>query len=228
VSLYAIGDLHLSGAADKPMDIFGEVWKEHTKKLKEGFSTLRDGDTTVLCGDISWAMSLEQALEDFRFIDSLPGKKYVLKGNHDYWFVTAAKLNAFFAKNGIGSISLLHNNCGFYGDTALCGTKGWFYEESGSGEHNEKIFRRELGRLETSLKAAGSAEKLCFLHYPPRFDSYVCHEIIDLMQRYGVRGCYYGHLHGRSANLAFSGEDRGIEYRLVSADSLGFKPFKIL
>lgn len=228
MALYAIGDLHLSLAKDKPMDIFGPHWKDHDKRLKENFSFLGPDDVTVICGDLSWAINLDEAVEDFKFIDSLPGKKYILKGNHDYWFVTASKLKAFFEKHSITTIELLHNNCGFYGDVALCGTKGWFYEESQAGGHDEKIFRRELGRLETSLKAAGDKEKYCFLHYPPIYDGYRCPEILDLLKKYDVKLCCYGHLHGPSIRLAIEGDVNGVCYKLVAADAVDFAPVKIL
>ena len=122
---------------------------------------------------------------------------------------------------------ILHNNCHFYGDLALCGTRGWFYEEEKQGQ-NEKVFRRELARLETSLQAAGSREKLCFLHYPPFYTGYCCAPILELLERYQVRACYYGHLHGASHRLALQGRRGGVEYRLVSADYLKFRPEKIL
>ena len=125
-------------------------------------------------------------------------------------------------------MEILHNNCHFYGDVALCGTRGWFYEEDKGGTHDEKVFRRELGRLETSLKAAGKREKLCFLHYPPRYQGYECPEILELLERYGVRRCYYGHLHAESHRLALQGDWHGIEFQLVSADYVNFKPVKIL
>ena len=131
MGLYAIGDLHLSLSVNKPMDIFGEVWKDHTEKLRASFSQLRDDDTIVLCGDTSWGISLEEALEDFRFLDRLPGRKILLKGNHDYWWETAAKMNAFFAEHEIHTLQLLHNNCFYYGNYALCGTRGWFSAQSG-------------------------------------------------------------------------------------------------
>ena len=136
--LYAIGDLHLSFSNDKPMDVFGENWRDHAEKLKKGFSALTDEDVTVLCGDLSWAMGLEEALEDFRFIEALPGKKIILKGNHDYWWSTAAKAKKLFAENGIGSIEILHNNAFSYGDYALCGTRGWFFEEEHGMEHDKR------------------------------------------------------------------------------------------
>ena len=174
MALYAIGDLHLSLGADKPMDVFGGRWINYVDKLVEGFSQLTDGDTTVLCGDLTWGMSLESAREDFLFIDRLPGRKIVLKGNHDYWWSTAAKAKRFFAENGIDTIDILYNNSILYGDTALCGTRGWFYEEERGTEHDRKIMLREIGRLEASLKAAGDREKIAFLHYPPKYLNYEC------------------------------------------------------
>ncbi len=223
MALYAIGDTHLSLGGSKPMDVFGGSWEGYVEKLRAGFAPVRPEDTVVLCGDLSWGMSLEEARKDFAFLDALPGKKYLLKGNHDYWWGTASKMRAFFVEQGFTTLDLLHNNCGLYGDLALCGTRGWFYEEDALG-HNEKVFRRELIRLETSLKAAGEREKLCFLHYPPLYRGYTCPEIIALLERYGVRGCYYGHLHGGSHRLAIEGRHGAVEYHLVSADYLGFKP----
>ena len=226
MSLYAIGDTHLSLGTDKPMDVFGGGWEGYVDKLREGFLDLGPEDVTVLCGDLSWGMSLEQARADFAFLDGLPGEKIFLKGNHDYWWNTAAKMNAFFAAQGFTTLHMLHNNCRFYGDTALCGTRGWFYEED-RGEHSAKIFQRELLRLETSLKAAGDREKLCFLHYPPLYQGYRCTEILELLERYQVSRCFYGHLHGGSHRLAVSGRQGSVEYALVSADYLGFRPLKI-
>lgn len=227
MALYAIGDTHLSLAADKPMDVFGGGWTGYVEKLREGFSAIGPEDTVVLCGDLSWGMSLPQAREDFAYLNAMPGRKLLLKGNHDYWWTTAAKMKAFFQENGFDTLDILHNNCHFYGDVALCGTRGWFYEEDRGG-HNAKIFNRELIRLETSLKAAGEREKLCFLHYPPLYQGYRCQEIIDLLEQYGVKRCFYGHLHGGSHRLAVCGERSGVEYRLVSADYLRFRPEKIL
>ena len=206
------------------MDVFGGNWENYVEKLLEGFSVVEPEDTVVLCGDLSWGMSLEQAEADFAFLDRLPGRKLLMKGNHDYWWTTAAKMNRFFAEKGFHSFSLLHNNCHFYGDVALCGTRGWFFEENG----DPKVFNRELIRLETSLKAAGEKEKLCFLHYPPRYQGYICQEIVDLLEKYQVSACYYGHLHGGSHRLAMEGKFNSVEYHLVAADYLDFKPKKIL
>ena len=221
MALYAIGDTHLSLSANKPMDVFGGGWEGYVDKLREGFSRVDAEDTVVLCGDLSWGMGLEEAEADFAFLDALPGaRKLLLKGNHDYWWNTAAKMNRFFQEKGFSTLQILHNNCYFYGDYALW---GWFYEEKG----DQKVFKRELIRLEASLKAAGERRKLCFLHYPPLYQGYRCPEIIALLEQYGVERCYYGHLHGGSHRLAVEGAQGGVEYHLVSADYVGFRPQKI-
>ena len=228
MALYAIGDLHLALGCEKPMDVFGGAWVGYMDKLTEGPSVIGPEDTTVLMGDLSWALDLKGAEADFRWIhEHIPGKKIILKGNHDYWWSTAAKMNAFFLEQGFCNLHILHNNCAFYGDVALCGTRGWFYEENGTPQ-SEKVFRRELIRLEASLKAAGEREKLCFLHYPPLYKGYCCQEIMDLLEQYGVRACYYGHLHGPSHRLAQQGVRGTVDYQLVSADFVGFQPKKIL
>ena len=228
MALYAIGDTHLSLNSDKSMEVFGIGWENYVERLRQGFSEVNDEDTVVLCGDLSWGMSLQEAEKDFAFLNNeLPGQKLILKGNHDYWWATANKMNLFFQERGFDRISILHNNCALYGDVALCGTRGWFFEEAGS-PHWEKIFNRELLRLEVSLKGAGEREKICFLHYPPLYKGYRCQEIIDLLAKYGVKACYYGHLHGPSHRLAIQGVQDGINYQLVSADFVGFRPKKIL
>lgn len=228
MALYVLGDLHLSFGVNKPMDVFGGRWEGYVEKLRDGLSVVRPEDTLVLLGDLSWGLSLEEAVEDFAFINAIPGRKLIVKGNHDYWWNTASKFDKFCAEYGFADLHLLHNNCYLYGDTALCGTRGWFFEEDKEGTHDEKVFKRELGRLETSLKAAGDIEKLCFLHYPPRYRGYTCQEIIDLMAAYGVKDCYYGHLHGDSHKLALQGDCGGIGYWLAAADYVNFKPVKIM
>ena len=228
MALWTIGDLHLCLGADKPMDVFGGNWQGYMQKLERNLSAISPEDTVVLLGDLSWALGIEQAKEDFAFIDRIPGRKIIIKGNHDYWWTTAAKFNRFCEENGFSDLFVLNNNCFFYGETALCGTRGWFYEEEKEGTHDEKIFRRELGRLETSLKAAGEREKLCFLHYPPKYKGYECPEILELLQNYGVTRCFYGHLHADSHRLAVEGVRDGIEYRLVSADYVDFMPQRIM
>ena len=228
MALFAIGDLHLSLGNDKPMDVFGEKWRDHAEKLKKGFECVGPEDLTVLCGDLSWAMSIQEAEADFRFMHELPGKKLILKGNHDYWWSTAAKAYRFFTEQGFDSLQILHNNCYSYGDYALCGTRGWFYEEETGGEHDAKIMRREILRLEASLNAAGEREKLVFLHYPPIYQSYACGEILDLLEKHRVRFCCYGHIHGKGIYSAFRGWRGCTEFKLVSADAADFTPIKLL
>lgn len=228
MALYAIGDLHLSFGVDKPMDIFGGAWHGYADKLREGIARIGPGDTTVILGDVCWALDLAEAREDFAFVASIPGRKIILKGNHDYWWSTAAKFYKFCAENGWDDMFILNNNCYTYDGFALCGTRGWFYEEDKQGTHDEKVFRRELIRLETSLKAAGEMPKLCFLHYPPRYRGYTCPEILELLKRYGVAACYYGHLHSDSHKLAVEGDIDGTHFQLVAADYIGFTPVKVL
>ena len=228
MALYTIGDLHLSLGAPKPMDVFGGKWVGYMDKLKEGLSVITPEDTTVLCGDLSWAMGLENARADFAWINDIPGRKIILKGNHDYWWSTAGKFYKFCRENGFENLCILNNNCYEYNGWAICGTRGWFFEEERSGQHDAKVFNRELMRLEASLKAAGKKEKLVFLHYPPRYRGYECREIIALLERYGARACYYGHLHSESHKLAIEGIHGGVDYRLVAADYTGFAPVKVL
>ena len=211
MALYAIGDLHLCLGAPKPMDIFGGNWTGYMEKLKEGMSVITEKDTTVLLGDLSWALSLEESAADFAWINEIPGRKILLKGNHDYWWSTAAKFRKFCEVNGFTDMEILNNNCFEYDDWAICGTRGWFFEEERSGAHDEKVFRRELCRLEASLKAAGEKQKLVFLHYPPKYKGYECREILELLEKYEVRRCFYGHLHGGSHRLALEGLWDGVE-----------------
>ena len=229
MALYAIGDLHLSLGTDKPMDIFGGGWSNYVEKIRAGFSGMSPDDICVLCGDISWGMSLEEGVDDFKFIDGLPGKKIVLKGNHDYWWTTVTGMKAFFFENGIMSLDILNNNCFFYGETAICGTRGWFNDEETGSAHNAKVMARETSRLRASLDAAGDADvKLCFFHYPPRFKDIVCDSIIGVMNEYGVKDCWYGHIHGQGQRYAVTGNVGGITYNMVSADFIDFIPQRVL
>jgi predicted phosphohydrolase len=226
MALYAIGDTHLSLGGSKPMDVFGGAWEGYVEKLIGGFAEVQPEDTVVLCGDLSWGMSLQESREDFALLNQLPGRKLLLKGNHDYWWTTASKMERFFREQGFENLSILHNNSYVYGDWALCGTRGWFFEEEMKGA-DQKVLNRELIRLETSLKAAGDRKKLCFLHYPPCYQGYRCEPILALLERYGVERCYYGHLHGASHRLAIQGKQGAVDYRLISADYLHFRPEKI-
>lgn len=228
MALYAIGDLHLSLGADKPMDVFGGNWIGYMDKLASGLSVIGPEDTTVLLGDLSWALDLAGARQDFAWIDQIPGRKIILKGNHDYWWSTASKFYNFCKEQGFSDQFILNNNHYEYENWAICGTRGWFFEEEVSGQHDEKVFKRELLRLEASLKSAGEKPKMVFLHYPPKYKGYECPEIISLLEQYDVRRCFYGHLHGPSHKLAMEGLWNGVDYRLVAADFLNFAPYRVL
>ena len=227
MSVYVIGDPHLSLGTDKPMDIF-RGWKDYTERLRKNWeSIVSENDTVVIPGDISWAMSLEEARTDLAFIDALPGRKIIGKGNHDYWWCTMKKMNAFLEENKFSTLNFLFNNAYEADDIAICGTRGWFFEEERSGQHDEKVFRRELMRLEASLASAGDLPKIVFLHYPPRYKGYTCDPILELFGKYDIRKCFYGHLHGGSHCLAMEGVWDGVEYKLVSADKLNFSPYRV-
>ena len=228
MSLFAIGDTHLSFGVEKPMDVFGGNWIGYMDKLKEGLSGITDADTTVLLGDLSWALDLKSACADFAWINEIPGRKIILKGNHDYWWSTASKFYKFCDEQGFSNQLILNNNHYTYDRWAICGTRGWFFEEERSSEHDEKVFKRELLRLEASLKSAGDLPKMVFLHYPRRHKGYECPEILSLLEQYEVRRCFYGHLHGPSHKMAMEGLWNGIEFRLVSADFLDFTPYIVI
>lgn len=228
MALYAIGDLHLCLGAPKPMDVFGGAWVGYMDKLLEGVSVIQPEDTTVLLGDLSWALDLNAAEEDFAWINRIPGRKIILKGNHDYWWSTASKFYKFCAEYGFEDQWILNNNHYEYNGWAICGTRGWFFEEERSSDHDEKVFKRELLRLEASLQSAGDMPKIVFLHYPPRYKGYECTEILDILKRYNVRRCFYGHLHGPSHGLAIEGMWDGIDFKLVAADKLNFVPYRVL
>ena len=229
MALFVIADLHLAKSVrNKTMNIFGGG-ENYMELLEQNWKELvSDEDTIVLPGDISWAMKMKDAYEDFKFIEELPGRKIILKGNHDYWWASKKKMEDTFEEWGFSTLHILHNNCFFYGDVALCGTRGWFFEEETGTPHDKKIMLREIGRLETSLKGAGEREKLVFLHYPPLYQKYECPEILALLREYGVKLCCYGHIHGKGCRLAFNGWRGATEYRLVSADAVDFTPVKIL
>ena len=228
MALYTIADLHLSKGVEKPMDIFGGRWQGYMEKIERNWrAVISPDDTVVIGGDISWGINLQQSLPDFQLLNDLPGKKIIGKGNHDLWWSTVRKMKQFFEDNNIKNIDFLFNNCFIYDNIGICGTRGWFFEENFKECHDEKIFRRELMRLETSFKAAKAqqAEELyCFLHYPPIYTNFRCGEIIELMQRYDVTHCIYGHLHSDSLRYAVTGMHDGIDFKLVSGDYIDFMP----
>ena len=224
MSIFAISDLHLSLGTNKPMDVFG--WDNYVERISANWKRLvKDDDTVVIPGDISWALKLEESLEDFKFIESLPGKKLILKGNHDLWWSTAKKVYEFFEKNSISSVKLVFNGAIVADDRAICGSRGWLF---GGGEEDKKIIQRECGRLERSLAAAKETgyKPLVFMHYPPVFGGFINYDIVDVLYRYGVERVYYGHLHNvRKEQL--DDEYIGIKLHLTSCDYLGFKPLLI-
>ena len=224
MSLYAIGDTHLSLGTDKPMDIF-HGWDNYFERLESNWKKLiTDEDTVVILGDVSWAMKLENAAEDLAFINSLPGQKLILKGNHDYWWNTMSKMNGFLEENSFSTIKFIFNNAYRVGDYSICGTRGWFFDDT--QQHSEKVVKREAARLEASVKAGKElgGEPLVFLHYPPVSISQICEPIYDVLLREGIKHCYYAHLHGQAVNFAFTSEKDGIKFELLSADYLKFCP----
>ena len=227
MSIFVIGDLHLAISTPKPMDIF-HGWDGYMDKIKENWeNTVSDGDTVVIAGDISWAMRMDKGVEDFQFIENLPGKKLLMKGNHDYWWTTVAKMEKFFHEQGLTSMEMLHNKGVECEDYILCGSRGWIFENGLATD--KKIIDREAIRIELSLSYMKSdKEKILFLHYPPIFNNLVIKEYFDLMNAYGVKKCYYGHLHGYSLKIAFHGVYRGVEVIPISADYLKFCPYKVL
>ena len=228
MSLFVIGDTHLYLSTDKTMDIFGG-WKNYMQRLEENWrSVVQPQDTVIIPGDVSWGMSLEQAKEDFLFLHRLPGKKILMKGNHDYWWTTRAKMESFLEENGLDSLSILHNNAVSVEGLSLCGSRGWMFEQG--QEHDKKIINREAGRIRASLQDAqrfGEQEKVLFLHYPPVFMQDSIPEFFEVMNQYGVRRCYYGHIHSQGCRFAFQGEWCGVQLEMVSADYLRFTPKKI-
>ncbi|MGE5613244.1 MAG: metallophosphoesterase [Bacillota bacterium] len=233
MAIYAISDLHLALSVDKPMDVFGEGWAGYMDRLEQNWrSTVTEDDYVLVPGDISWATYLDQVHDDFSFIHGLPGKKIISKGNHDYWWTTKNKLDGFIRDNGFSSIRFLHNNSYCIEGLTICGTRGWNMPgETGFTEEDNKIYQRELKRLEFSLecaKTAGDGRIIAALHFPPFNSHGVFSEFFDIMLKYNVKICIYGHLHGPARKAAIEGNVNGIEFRLVAADHLGFKPLRLL
>lgn len=225
MSLFVIGDTHLSFSSDKPMDIFGG-WQNYEERLAKNWRAIvKDSDTVVIAGDISWAMSLEEAKEDFAFLNELPGRKIILKGNHDYWWNTKKKMDEFFLQNGFDTLNILFNNAYESDGVSICGTRGWFFDAQKN--EGKKVLLREAGRLKASIAQAKQTglEPIVFLHYPPiANDGAVCSEIYDILVSEGIKSCYYGHLHGISCRSAVNSELDGIKFSLISADFLEFCP----
>lgn len=236
MALYSISDLHLSLSVPKPMDVFGHRWQGYTEKIEKAWrAVVTENDTVVIPGDISWAMRLPEALEDFKFIASLPGKKLLGKGNHDYWWTTLTKMRDFLSENGIEGIDFLFNNAYVTQGHIVCGTRGWFTEErlqNIKASDYELVSAREALRLKASLDAAKALSEtpdgkglpiVVYLHFPAVFEDFANEKFVSLMREYGVSECLFGHIHGKY-NVPSSFEYGGIKMRLISADFLNFTP----
>lgn len=238
MSLFVMADLHLSSDGTKSMEIFGARWKDYMNKIRRNWTAVvTEADTVIVPGDISWGLKLEDAVQDLQFLDSLPGQKLIGKGNHDFWWSTATKMQAMMEQNAIRSIRMLYNNAYRLEDCIVCGTRGWFVEENqqhtvGSADY-EKIVNREVIRLRLSLDAAlalrGEDRELpilVFLHFPPVWNEFVCREIVDTLHEYGIRDCYFGHIHGAyHMPRCFTFEE--IDFTLTAADALNFSPMPV-
>ena len=228
MALYTIGDLHLSLSTAKPMDIF-DGWHNYVEKIKENWGNLiRAEDTVVLAGDISWAMSIEQAEIDFKFVNDLPGEKIILKGNHDYWWTTKKKMENFFDSRGLTTLKILHNNHYQYKEYGICGTRGWINETTEPAD--AKVLAREAARLDMSIKSAVNVGliPIVFLHYPPIYAGNYNYDILNVLYQHNIKQCFYGHIHGKSSNYAINGERDGINFKLIASDYLQFCPEKVL
>lgn len=234
MSIYVIGDLHLSFGQDKPMNIFGENWNDHANKIKNNWiKKVKEDDLVVLPGDLSWAMHLEDAFEDFKYLSKLPGTKLLLKGNHDYWWSTLNKMKNYLNENGFKKIDFIYNSAYLYNNKIIVGTRGWSLQDS---ENSNKMIHRENERLKLSIedgiKQFGiDKEIICFMHYPPINSKNIMKnnhlEFFSTMKQYNVRRCYYGHLHGKSHMEAINEIVEGIKFQLVSSDYLNFDLIKI-
>ena len=235
MSIYTIGDLHLSFKENKPMSIFGENWSEHEEKIKIDWKEkVKENDLVVLPGDFSWAMYLKDTDEDFKYLNELPGKKLLLKGNHDYWWTTLKSMRNFLEENNFKNIDFIHNNSYEFENKIIVGTRGWSKTEGTPDD--DKIIKREVLRLELSIKDGiknfgENKEIIVFMHYPPIIKSNLINnelsDFVKIMKKYNIKKCYYGHLHSNSIRDAVEGEHYGIDFKLVSADGLDFKLYKI-
>ena len=219
MSIYTIADLHLSFSQNKPMNIFGENWNNHAEHIEKNWiKKVNEDDYVILPGDFSWATYLEDTIKDFEYLNKLPGKKILLKGNHDYWWTTLTSMQKFLKQNNFNNIDFLYNNSYCIENKIIVGTRGWTMQDT---ENSQKMINRECARLELSindgLKNYGNdKEIIAFLHYPPTAP------FVEILNKYNIKKCYYGHLHGASHKDAIIGKIDGIEYILVSADYLDF------
>ena len=235
MAVYVIADLHLATAnADKSMEVFGKRWTDYMKKIRTRWNNvITDNDTVIIPGDISWGLVTEDSLDDLLWLDSLNGQKIIMKGNHDFWWSTISKLKIFFENNGIKSITLLQNNAIEIENYIVAGSRGWFTDKSMQNvEENvdyDKIVKRESIRLQMSLstainiKATTNKEIIAFLHFPPVWGEFVCQPILDVLKKYNIKRCYFGHIHGSYAHPDVF-EYENINFYMISADFLDFIP----
>ena len=234
MSIYTIGDLHLSFNEDKPMSVFGEIWNDYEEKIKEDWNKkVKEDDLVVLPGDFSWSMYLKDTYKDFEYLNKLTGKKLLLKGNHDYWWTTVTNMRNYIKENNFKNIDFLYNSSYKFEKTIIVGTRGWILSEE---SETKKMINRESARLELSIQDAlkekeDDDEIIAFMHYPPILKSNVqkneMNEFIKILKKYDIKKCYYGHLHSSSIKDAIEGVYFGIEFKLVSADGLNFKLEKV-
>lgn len=229
MALYAISDLHLPLGINKPMDIFGKKWENYVDRLYENWqNTVKKEDTVVLPGDFSWATYLEESKADFDFLNSLNGKKILLKGNHDYWWTTMNKMKKFVAENGYENIEFLQNNSFDYGNISICGSRGWNTPMGNMSEDDQKIYDRELQRLDLSVKSAKNPDNvIIFTHFPPILKDYRENAMVDFMKSNNIKSCIFGHIHSSGIRNAVEGNIDGINYTLVSCDYREFMPVQI-
>ena len=229
MALFAISDLHLPLGVDKPMDIFGKNWENYVKRLKENWeSTVKDTDTVVLPGDFSWATYIEDTTADFDYLEALPGRKILLKGNHDYWWTTLSKMQKFIDEKGYKTIEFLQIGSICAEGVSLCGSRGWNTPSPSLSGEDKKIYDRELLRLEMSIKSAENRDNIIlFTHFPPVLKDFRENPMTELLEKYNIKTCVYGHIHSSGIKNAFEGELNGTNYVLVSCDYRGFMPVKI-
>ncbi len=234
MSIYVIGDLHLSYSVDKPMDVFGMNWENHAEKIRKNWiKKVKEEDTVILPGDFSWATYLEDTYKDFVFLNSLPGKKIMSKGNHDYWWTTVTSMKKYLKENNFSNIDFLYNNAFLIENKIITGTRGWV--NTWKSDENYKILKRENERLKLSIEKGinefgTDKEIISFIHYPPFFKESIVPEEIDFiktLKKYNVKKCYYAHLHSDSHKEAIEGNIDGIEFKLISSDYLNFDLLKI-
>ncbi|MDR1101498.1 MAG: metallophosphoesterase [Clostridiales bacterium] len=222
--IYSLSDLHLSFGTNKPMNVFGRNWDGYEEKIKKNWNNIVKRDDYVLvCGDVSWAMYIDDAALDFSYINELNGTKIISKGNHDYWWCTHNKQKNFIEKHGFERICFLHNNSYMAEGVGICGARGWLAGELCNSDEDKKIYDRELQRLELSIKSipAEAERKIAMLHYPPDLT------FMKMLSDYKIDDCVYGHLHAGAHKNAIYGCLDGVRYNLTSCDYLGFKPLLI-